>query len=75
MHMYGWVPSLFDWNYHNVVNWLYSYTKLKVQKEKKDYMTKILALTFNGILTKQDFFIFSISEVKWKSRASQVAQW
>ena len=38
-------------------------------------MTKILALTFNGILTKQDFFIFSISEVKWKSRASQVAQW
>ena len=20
--MYGWVPSLFSWNYHNIVNWL-----------------------------------------------------
>ena len=32
----------------------------KLKRKKKDYMTKILALTFNGILTKQDFFIFSI---------------
>ena len=21
--MYGWVPSLFSWNYHNIVNWPY----------------------------------------------------
>ena len=24
MYMYGWVPSLFTWNHHNIVNWLYS---------------------------------------------------
>ena len=24
---YGWVPSLFTWNYHNIVNWLYFSTK------------------------------------------------
>ena len=27
MHMYGWVPSLFTWNYHNIINWLYPNTK------------------------------------------------
>ena len=24
---FGWVPSLFTWNYHNIVNWLYANTK------------------------------------------------
>ena len=28
-NMYGWVPLLSIWNYHNIVNWLYSNTKLK----------------------------------------------
>ena len=28
-YMYGWVPSLFTWNYHNIVHWLYSNKKLK----------------------------------------------
>ena len=37
MDMYGWVPSLFSWNYHNIVNWLYSNTKLKVVKKKKNF--------------------------------------
>ena len=23
MFMYGWIPSLFTWNYHNIVNWLF----------------------------------------------------
>ena len=23
MYMYDWVPSLFTWNYHRIVNWLY----------------------------------------------------
>ena len=23
MYMYVWVPSLFTWNYHSIVNWLY----------------------------------------------------
>ena len=27
MCMYGWVPLLFTWNHHNIVNWLYSNTK------------------------------------------------
>ena len=29
MYMYGWVPSLITWNYHNIVNWLYPNTKNK----------------------------------------------
>ena len=29
MFMYSWVPSLFIWNYHNIVDWLYPNTKLK----------------------------------------------
>ena len=27
MYVYGWVPSLFIWNYHNIVNQLYHNTK------------------------------------------------
>ena len=27
MYMYGWIPSLFSWDYHNAVNWLYLNTK------------------------------------------------
>ena len=27
MCKYGWVPLLFTWNYHNIVNWLYISTK------------------------------------------------
>ena len=27
MYMYGWVPSPFTWNCHDIVNWLYSNTK------------------------------------------------
>ena len=34
MYMYGWVPLLFTWNYHNIVNQLYPNTKQKVQKKK-----------------------------------------
>ena len=29
MYMYGWVPLLLTWNYHNIVNWLYSNTKFE----------------------------------------------
>ena len=32
MHMYSWVPSLFAWNYHNNVNWLYYNTNKKFKK-------------------------------------------
>ena len=34
MYIYGWVLLLFTWNYHNIVNWLYPNTKLKVKKKK-----------------------------------------
>ena len=27
MYTYDWIPSVFTWNYHNVVNWLYPNTK------------------------------------------------
>ena len=32
MYLYGWVPSLFTWNYHNIVNQLYANTKEKFFK-------------------------------------------
>ena len=31
--MYGWVPSLFTWNYHNTVNWLYPNKNKKLKKK------------------------------------------
>ena len=42
MHMYGWVPLKFIWNYHNIADQLYSNTKLKVQKKKKNLPVKLL---------------------------------
>ena len=30
VHMNGWVPLLFTWNYHNIVNWPYSNTKFNI---------------------------------------------
>ena len=35
MYMYGWVPLPSSWNYHNIVNRLYSNTKQKVKKKRK----------------------------------------
>ena len=38
---YGWVPSLFTWNYNSIVNWLYTPVqnafgvKKKIKKKKK----------------------------------------
>ena len=40
----GWVPSLFTWSYHNIVNWLYPNTK---EFKKLDYLVQmILQLLF-----------------------------
>ena len=33
MYMYGWVSSLFTWNYHNIVNWF-------IPKQKKIFKVK-----------------------------------
>ena len=35
-YMHGCIPSLFIWNYHNIVDRLYCNTILKVQKKKKN---------------------------------------
>ena len=32
--VYGWAPLLSIWNYHNIVNWLYSSAKWEVKKKK-----------------------------------------
>ena len=46
--MYGWVPSLFTWNYHNIVNRLDPNTKLKVKKkETHDRQGKLLYVLKN----------------------------
>jgi len=34
MYVYGWVSSLFPWNYHNIVNRLYSNTNTKFKINK-----------------------------------------
>ena len=39
MYMYTWVPLLSTWNYHNIVNWLYSNIKQKVLKTGKQEST------------------------------------
>ena len=41
MYMYGWIPLLSTWNYHNIVNRLYSNKKLKKEKAILDH-----AMTF-----------------------------
>ena len=38
-------PSLFNWNYHNIVNRLYLSTKPKVQNKKKNLSCKTFVLT------------------------------
>ena len=43
IYLYDWVPFLFTWSYHNIVNWLYPNTKLKVQNKKKNKNSKIPA--------------------------------
>ena len=45
VYMYGWVPSLFIWDYHNIVNRLYPTTKLKVFKNKGNFQISIFCWT------------------------------
>ena len=39
MYMYGWVPLLTIWSYHNIVNWLY--TSMQNKKNKSQMLSKI----------------------------------
>ena len=34
MFMYGWIPSMFTWNYHSIVHQLNPNVKQKVKKKK-----------------------------------------
>ena len=36
--MYGWVSSLSTWNYHHVINWLYSHIKLSFLIKENENM-------------------------------------
>ena len=44
MYMYDWVPALFTWNYHNIVNWLYYNTKQNIKKKKKKNWIRHIAV-------------------------------
>ena len=39
VYMYGWVPLLSIWNYHSVVNWLYSYAAAAAAKSLQSCLT------------------------------------
>ena len=45
MCMYCWVPLLSTWNYHYIVNWLYSSTNKKLKKKK----SKCLSMLRGGL--------------------------
>ena len=36
MYMYGWAPSLFTQNCHNIVNWLYPLQNKKFKKKTQN---------------------------------------
>ena len=42
MYMYGWVPSLSTWNYHIIVNWLFSKIKENVVKIRLNKKIKVV---------------------------------
>ena len=46
--MYGWVSLLFTWNHHKIVNWLYSNTKQKSSKAKKENKLSVKKLLKRG---------------------------
>ena len=58
-YMYGWVPLLFSWNYHNIVNWLYP-NKKKIKSFLNDKKEKIIAFT---IALKRIKYLRKLTEV------------
>ena len=66
MYMYGWVSLLSTWNYHDIVNWLYSkirYFKIfifeenNVKNEKKGGDN-----TYSVFFLQRDFKMFGVFE-------------
>ena len=57
MYMYGWVPSLFTWNYHNIVNQLHPKQNKKLKKKKLNGLSLHDADTKQGI----PYFVFYLN--------------
>ena len=65
MYMYGWVPSLFTWNDHSIVNRLYSRTKWKAEnKNKMDGSETWPVCQYNFRATKSLTICERLSETK-----------
>ena len=56
-YMYGWVTAV-PWNYHSIVNWLYSRIKSKVKKKRRlsfrDLLFNIVPIVINTVLCTKD---------------------
>jgi len=55
MYTYGYIPSLFIWNYHNIVDQLYWNTILKVKKKKKNCLWRSCYQEGHGKRWQQDY--------------------
>ena len=52
--MYDWITLLYTWNYHNIVNQLYSNIKLTVKKKEESFLIH-LSLEGLGLLGFKTF--------------------
>ena len=65
MYMYGWVPSLFTWNYYNAVNQLYPGTKFKKKIKKRTDLSSEQRLKYAAkTLTLWKQFIYFWKTIK-----------
>ena len=53
MCMYGWVPALFTWNYHNTVNWLYPSTKCVCCLKKQNCAKRLRTLGIQHFISNR----------------------
>ena len=79
MDMHSWVPSPFTWNYHHIVNHLYSNTKYNVYKKKKSSIYTTVNIycmlsvfgTLSIIFLKRWKYCFCFkNSLKWKSTST-----
>ena len=77
--MHSWVPSPFTWNYHHIVNHLYSNTKYNVYKKKKSSIYTTVNIycmlpvfgTLSIIFLKRWKYCFCFkNSLKWKSTST-----
>ena len=67
VYMCGWVPSLFIWNYHNIVHRLYANKKLKWPGNSAYWSTHMLAVDSDLPEIKRCFCLSSIDD--WTGEA------